>query len=78
MASLDEEVLAREGEWESNILTPVNAVPDRAQAKGSRYHGAMEMRYRLAEKAQTLVSTARQDLPWSTWKTCGRRERERT
>ena len=52
----------------------MKAVPARAQAKGSKYQGDTEMRYRLAAKEQTLVSTARQDLPWSSWKTCRRRE----
>lgn len=51
-------------------LTPVKAVPERAQAKGSRYQGEMEMRYKLAAKDTTLMSTARQALLWSISKTC--------
>ncbi len=52
------------------VLTPVKAVPDRAQAKGSRYQGEMWMRYREAAMDTMLISTALQDLPWSTSNTC--------
>ena len=41
----------------------MNAVPARAHAKGSRYQGEMEMRYRQAAIAVMLVKTARQALP---------------
>ncbi len=50
--------------------TPVKAVPARAQANGSRYHGEMLIRYRQADMLAMLVSTALQALPWSNSKTC--------
>ena len=51
---------------------PVKAVPARAQAKGSRYQGAIEIRYREAPKDTTEVITEPQALAWSSSNTCGR------
>lgn len=42
----------------------MKAVPDRAQAKGSRYQGEMWMRYREAAIAQMDSNTEPQALPW--------------
>ncbi len=39
-------------------LTPVKAVPAKAQAKGSRYQGEMEMRYSASAKERIEVTTA--------------------
>ena len=44
----------------SGLLTPVKAVPAMNQAKGSRYHGQTEMRYKLADIDTMDVSTAPQ------------------
>ena len=40
------------------MLTPVQAVPAKAHAKGSRYQGEMEMRYTLSATLTTMVATA--------------------
>jgi hypothetical protein len=50
---------------------PVNAVPESAQAKGSRYHGDTWIRKRHAAIEQTLISTALHALAWFSSKTCG-------
>lgn len=39
-------------------LTPVQAVPAKAQARGSRYQGAMAMRYKLAATDDRVMATA--------------------
>ena len=52
------------------MLTPVKAVPEKAHAKGSRYQGAMAMKYRLAAMATTDVATAPQALTGLILKTC--------
>lgn len=39
-------------------LTPVQAVPAKAQANGSRYQGEMAMRYKLAATDDKVMATA--------------------
>lgn len=39
-------------------LTPVQAVPAKAQANGSRYQGEMAMRYKLAATDERVMATA--------------------
>jgi hypothetical protein len=46
------------------------AVPDRAQAKGSRGAGQMEMRYREAAKEATAIATADQAFHMFSSNTC--------
>ena len=56
------------------MRTPVNAVPARAHAKGSRYHGATLMAYRHAAMDTSEVTTAphaRMGLSANTWGTSG-------
>lgn len=42
----------------NNTLTPVKAVPAKNQANGRRYQGAMDIKYKLAEKDAMDVNTA--------------------
>lgn len=52
------------------MLTPVQAVPAKAHARGSRYHGEMEMRYTLSATLTTVVATAPQALNGLISNTC--------
>jgi hypothetical protein len=48
----------------------VKAVPAMNQAKGSRYQGDTEMRYRLAATLDSVMATADQALSGLMSKTC--------
>lgn len=39
-------------------LTPVQAVPAKAQARGSRYQGEIAMRYKLSATDERVMATA--------------------
>lgn len=54
--------------------TPVNAVPAMNQAKGSRYHGDTEMRYRLADTDTSVVTTAPHAFAMSSLNTCSQQQ----
>ena len=51
-------------------LTPVKAVPAKAQARGSRYQGLMLMRYRLTATETRVMPTALQAFKGLTSNTC--------
>ena len=54
-------------------LTPVHAVPAKAQASGSRYQGETAIRYTLSDTLATVVATAPHALQGFSWNTCCRR-----
>lgn len=54
----------------------MKAVPARAQAKGSRYQGEMEMRYRQAAMEEIEISTADQALSSLSSNTCDARHEQ--
>ena len=51
-------------------LTPVKAVPAKAQARGSMYQGLMLMRYRLTATETRVMPTALQAFRGLTSNTC--------
>lgn len=51
-------------------LTPVQAVPAKAQANGKRYHGDMAMRYKLKATDVSVMATALHAFHGLKSKTC--------